>query len=129
MSNSAEIIGKARRRGWRHDQGTHGQAACKYKIYLFDVKMNQGKQFNDVRAVSYFSGSDAGVGFADIVLDEEGRAIDEEGEYEVEQSPFLDDEGSPIVLESEKASMEIPSEDKGIIKKVFVSCTEKATMV
>ena len=37
--------------------------------------MNQGKQFNDVRAVSYFSGSNAGVGFADIVLDESGRAI------------------------------------------------------
>ena len=74
-AGSAEIIGKARLRGWRHDQGTHGQAACKYKVYLFDVKMNQGKQFNDVRAVSYFSGSNAGVGFADIVLDESGRAI------------------------------------------------------
>ena len=37
--------------------------------------MNQGKQFNDVRAVSYFSGSNAGVGFADVVLNENGRAI------------------------------------------------------
>ena len=30
--------------------------------------MNQGKNFADTRAVSYFTGADAGVGFADVVL-------------------------------------------------------------
>ena len=35
-------------------------------------------------------------------VDESGRPVTEEGEYDLEESPFLDDDGKPIVLESEK---------------------------
>ncbi len=35
-------------------------------------------------------------------VDENGRPVTEEGEYDLEESPFLDDDGTPIVLESEK---------------------------
>lgn len=37
-----------------------------------------------------------------IYVDSKGRSVTEEGEYDLEASPFLDDDGQPIVLESEK---------------------------
>ena len=37
-----------------------------------------------------------------VYVDSKGRPVTEEGEYNLEESPFLDDDGKPIVLESEK---------------------------
>ena len=37
-----------------------------------------------------------------VYVDSKGRPVTEEGEYDLEESPFLDDDGKPIVLESEK---------------------------
>jgi len=38
-----------------------------------------------------------------VFVDSEGKELNDEGEYDVETSPFLDDDGKPIVLESDKA--------------------------
>ena len=38
-----------------------------------------------------------------VFVDSEGKELNDEGEYDVETSPFLDEDGKPIVLESEKA--------------------------
>ena len=37
-----------------------------------------------------------------VFVDVDGRELNEEGDYDIEQAPFLDDQGEPIVLESEK---------------------------
>ena len=37
-----------------------------------------------------------------VFVDVEGKELNDEGEYDVETSPFLDEDGEPIVLESEK---------------------------
>ena len=38
-----------------------------------------------------------------VFVDSEGKELNDEAEYDVETSPFLDEDGKPIVLESEKA--------------------------
>jgi len=59
----------------------------------------------------------------EILLPDLGEGIDYADVSEILVSPgdtvSIDD--TILVLESEKASMEIPTEDSGIIKKVFVS--------
>lgn len=56
-------IGTARIRSLVLDTGTPGTPSCKYRMYLFDVRMNSGKSFRDVRSIS---GTDA---YADVVLE------------------------------------------------------------
>ncbi len=59
----------------------------------------------------------------EIKLPDLGEGIDSADVSEILVSPgdnvSVDD--IILVLESEKASMEIPSEDNGVVKKVFVS--------
>jgi len=52
-------IGKARIRAVVHDRtrGPQGQANTRHKAYLFDIKMNQGKSFFNVRSI--FEGTNA----------------------------------------------------------------------
>ena len=38
-----------------------------------------------------------------VFVDSEGKELNDEGEYDVETSPFLDEDGKPIVLESDNA--------------------------
>ena len=63
----------------------------------------------------------------EILLPDLGEGISSADVSEVLVSPgdsvSVDD--IILVLESEKASMEIPSEDRGIIKKVFVSAGDE----
>ena len=63
----------------------------------------------------------------EILLPDLGEGISSADVSEVLVSPgdnvSIDD--IILVLESEKASMEIPSEDKGIIKKVFISAGDQ----
>ena len=47
----------------------------------------------------YIRWNDDGVS---VFVDSEGKELNDEGEYDVETSPFLDEDGKPIVLESEK---------------------------
>lgn len=52
VAGGATVIGTARARSIElYDQGTNYQDAV-YKLYIFDVKMNSGKSFDDVQSLS-----------------------------------------------------------------------------
>jgi hypothetical protein len=59
-------IGTARLRTFAWQSGDVGNANAVYRMYLFDIKMNAGKNTKDVRSIYYDSGNKA---IADIVLD------------------------------------------------------------
>lgn len=60
-------IGSAKVRGFQYDSGRAGTSDCQWRIYLFDIQMNSGKTFSDVRSfhIDYTSGIDS---IADVVL-------------------------------------------------------------
>lgn len=58
-------IGNGRIRSISNQGGAPGTANCVYKLYVFAVKMNNGKNFRDSKAV-YYNGTNKGI--ADIVL-------------------------------------------------------------
>ncbi len=66
-------IGTAKIRSMQIDQGIHGGSETTYKIYLFDIRMNRGKNFKDVRSI-FYDGSGDNNGIADISLDG-GQAV------------------------------------------------------
>ena len=65
-SVSGTIIGRAKFRHLVHKSGTQGAAACQYKLYLYDIKMQAGV-FADVRSIVYEN--DNAKGIADAVLE------------------------------------------------------------
>ena len=65
---AGNIIGTAKVRSVTYEDNIPGTSTGEYRLYLFDVQMNQGRAFSSSRAISYFTGSNAGVGFADVVL-------------------------------------------------------------
>lgn len=73
-------IGEARVRSVEYVSGNPGTASATYRIYLFDVTMNSGKYFQDVRAL-YDAGTPARI--ADVVLDASGRAVLQESAFSV----------------------------------------------
>lgn len=66
-------IGTARVRGFQYHSGTPGTALGQFRIYLFDISMNSGKSFGDVRGV-YENNSSGPKSMADIVLNASGDA-------------------------------------------------------
>lgn len=66
ISPSGTKIGEARIRSIMFDSGTPGLPAANYRMYLYDVRMNSGRSFGDVRSVYNSAGSK---GIADVVLD------------------------------------------------------------
>lgn len=60
-------IGSARIRNFVYEQGTPGSPNCIYRLYLFDIKMNSGKNFKNVRSVHFDSGTNDGI--ADTYLE------------------------------------------------------------
>lgn len=66
VSLSGSSIGTARVRGFQYHSGVAGTPDGRFRIYLFDIQMNSGKSFSDVRSL-YISNSDAD-GVGDIVL-------------------------------------------------------------
>jgi len=68
-SYTGAIVGTANIRSIRYESGTPGTPAGKYRMYLFNVKMNAGKNFADAKAIAY-----NGEGIADIVL-ENSKAV------------------------------------------------------
>lgn len=66
-------IGTARLMSMAYDTGTPGTPLGQYRLYLTDIKMNTGKNFTSVRAVSY-NGASVNDGLADLVL-ENGDAV------------------------------------------------------
>ena len=73
-------IGEARVRSIEYVSGSPGTVNATYRIYLFDIVMNSGKYFSDVRAL-YDAGTIQRI--ADTVLDSSGRAILQESAYSV----------------------------------------------
>lgn len=66
-------IGTARVRGFQWDSGTPGTYNGKFRIYLFDVNMNSGYAFADVRSL-YVDNATGPKSMADIVLETNGVA-------------------------------------------------------
>ena len=66
-------IGTARVRGFQYHSGSMGTATGQFRIYLFDVSMNAGKSFADVRGV-YVNNTSGPKSMADIVLETDGSA-------------------------------------------------------
>ena len=66
-------IGTARVRGFQWDSGSMGTAQGRFRIYLFDVQMNSGKSFADVRGM-YVDNSSGPKSMADLVLEADGSA-------------------------------------------------------
>lgn len=60
-------IGTARIRSLVLVSGSAGEPGATYYMYLFDIRMNTGKNFKNVRSV-YYNGTGANDGIADIVL-------------------------------------------------------------
>lgn len=68
-SYTGTVIGTAKIRSFRYDSGVQGTASCKFRLYVFDVRMDAGKEFKNVRAIGEFnSGTGAGEALADVVL-------------------------------------------------------------
>ena len=65
-------VGTAKVRHIVLESGTAGTASAKYRMYLYDIKMESG-EFKNVRSV-YYDQTDAD-GFADIVLNDDGNAF------------------------------------------------------
>jgi hypothetical protein len=51
--SSGTKIGKAYVRGCSFDNGIQGVSSAQYRLYLFDIEMNPGLNFNDVKSVVY----------------------------------------------------------------------------
>lgn len=64
---SNKEIGTARIRSLVLVSGSAGEPGATYNMYLFDIRMNTGKNFKDVKSV-YYNGSGSNDGIADIVL-------------------------------------------------------------
>ena len=71
ISPTGNIIGYARVRGLTYESGTPGASTCIYRLYLFDVRMNSGKNFSDVKSIYSDATQD---GIADIILETDGTA-------------------------------------------------------
>ena len=57
------VMGTAKVRSVRYDSGIPGAAGAKFRVYLFDINMNSGREFRNVKALYK-----PGVGFADVAL-------------------------------------------------------------
>lgn len=64
----ADVIGYARLRSVTHESGVPGTRAAVYRVYLFDIQMNSGKNFNDVRSI-FYNGTIKAVGDTVLVPD------------------------------------------------------------
>lgn len=58
-------------------------------------------------------------------IDKEGNLVDKEGDYIVEFSPFLDDEGKPVVLEKENAKKEESNATQQVSSTISESTSDK----
>jgi hypothetical protein len=62
------LIGTARVRSMIYESGVPGTANAAYRLFLFDLRMNQGKNFSQVRSVRY-DGTYKGI--ADILVEQD----------------------------------------------------------
>lgn len=71
ITGPGNIIGQARIRSLILDEGEAGTPTAIYRLYLFDIVMNAGKNFANVKS-TYYSGTNPGI--ADVVLDTNNSA-------------------------------------------------------
>jgi len=64
-------IGKARFRSMVYESGEPGTPSAVYRLYLFDIQMNAGQNFRNVRSV-YYNGTGTKDAVADVVLTLDG---------------------------------------------------------
>lgn len=64
------ILGFARMRSLIHEDGSPGSNSAIYRLYLFDIEMQPGRNFRDVKSIYYNGSSNKGV--ADLVLEQDG---------------------------------------------------------
>jgi len=69
------IIGTALVKSFMYESGTPGTSSCKYRIYLYDISMEPGERFKNVRSIQ------ASGGVADVVL-EDGDAVLKETSFD-----------------------------------------------
>lgn len=67
-ANVGTLIGTANMRSMMYFDGVSGTANATYKLYLFNIQMNPGKNFRDVKSVYYGDGTSNHKGIADLVL-------------------------------------------------------------
>lgn len=67
-------IGEARIKSVEYVSGNHGQADAKFNLYIYDIRMNSGALFQDVKSVFLADSSNTNAA-ADCVLDSFGRTI------------------------------------------------------
>ncbi len=65
ITPAGSLIGTARMRSLVYDSGEPGTAQCKYRLYLFDVQMDPGASFRNVKSIYYDGAVQDGV--ADVV--------------------------------------------------------------
>jgi hypothetical protein len=71
ISASGNKIGEARIRSVTLESGQIGSADAIYRLYLFDIVMNSGKNFGNIGSV-YYGGTNKGV--ADVIIGASGQA-------------------------------------------------------
>jgi len=64
VTSPGNEIGTAKVRSFLYNSGNVGLPSCLYELYLFDITMNAGKNFRDVRSIYY-----NGTGVADAIAD------------------------------------------------------------
>ena len=68
-SYTGNILGTAKIRSVLYEKNTPGAPLGQYRLYLFDINMNQGKKYQDVRSIWYNA-----EGIADVTLDDNANA-------------------------------------------------------
>lgn len=69
ISPAGSLIGYAKVRSILLDSGIPGTSTARYRVYLFDVVMEPGRSFKNVRSVTRYNGSSY-TGICDVVLTE-----------------------------------------------------------
>lgn len=72
ISAPGNKIGEARIRSITLESGEPGTANAVYRLYLFDIVMNSGKNFGNTRSI-YYGGTNKGI--ADVIIGDSGAAI------------------------------------------------------
>jgi hypothetical protein len=67
-SYTGVVVGTAKVRSIRYNSGVQGTSTCQYRVYLFDIQMNAGKDFRDIKSIAEFAGGGSGEAIADTVL-------------------------------------------------------------
>jgi hypothetical protein len=92
VSDPNDQIGTARVRSIVHEVGIQGSSDAIYRVYLFNIRMNSGRNFKNVRSLY----STDGLGISDIVLETNSRGDQVAVLKETKQKSLLVNTRRPI---------------------------------